>query len=90
MKILGYNTPLNQWMAGDYPFDRAKACGLCVSQHGRLHGCGNPQHDKLSEAAKKLIAPWVHLYPDTERRAQALQKIRVRFRKFFYLKPEEA
>jgi hypothetical protein len=89
MKILGDN-PFFQWTSGDYPFDRAITCQLCVSQHGRNIRCGNPQHDALSKAARKLIARWVHLYPETERRAQALLKIRQRFSKFFYLKPEEA
>jgi hypothetical protein len=73
-----------QWIACGYPFDKAKACYLCVTQHARLAPCAaGSAHDALRKEAFKLTKSWDHLYPQTEEQAQQILKLRRKFYRFF-------
>ena len=88
-KILSDN-PLWQWMRGEFPFDRAKACNLCVTQHGALNGrCEIASHRPLQKAAKKLIKDWSGASPHTEEQAQGILRLRRKFYRLFQAAPRE-
>jgi hypothetical protein len=80
VKILN-GDPYYQWSRGEFPFDRAKACNACVTQHAD-YLCEKKSHVALHRAAIKLTKPWGRIFPLTEEQAQAILKLR---RKFFRL-----
>jgi hypothetical protein len=75
-------SPQSQWHRGGYPFDNAKSCRLCVTQHAVLK-CEVRSHAALREAAKQLTESWPGVSPATEAQAQGILKLRRKFYRFF-------
>jgi hypothetical protein len=77
-----------QWIEGGYPFDRAKSCNLCVTQHACLRGCSTASHLALRKAAQKLTKDWSSASPINEEQAQGILKLRRKFYRFFATAPK--
>jgi hypothetical protein len=78
--------PFSLWINGVYPFDKAKACHACVTQHAME--CDMASHQALKKAVRELTEPWDSLSPQTEEQAQQILLLRRKFYRFFAPEPK--